>query len=118
MKVNPKRMKLTYQAIHQQLGHNSAMVYRYSGVEQEESTFIACSFWLAEAWASVGEPAAAAESMDEILKTLCHRGNVETFNEMFDTRTGEWVGNMPQGLSHLALICAAQAISEHQREKK
>ncbi|MNP36330.1 hypothetical protein D3C76_1297120 [compost metagenome] len=66
----------------------------------------------------MGEPAAAAESMDEILKTLCHRGNVETFNEMFDTRTGEWVGNMPQGLSHLALICAAQAISEHQPEKK
>jgi len=51
--------------------------------------------------------------MEEILETLCHRGNVETFNEMFDTRTGEWVGNMPQGLSHLALICAARAISEH-----
>ncbi|WP_333849471.1 glycoside hydrolase family 15 protein [Leclercia sp.] len=118
MTVNPKRMKLTYKAIHQQLGHNSAMVYRYSGVEQEESTFIACSFWLAEAWASMGEPAAAAESMDEILHTLCHRGNVETFNEMFDTRTGAWVGNMPQGLSHLALICAAQAISEHQRKEK
>ncbi|WP_245000572.1 glycoside hydrolase family 15 protein [Enterobacter cancerogenus] len=113
VKVNPKRMKLTYQAIARELGHNSAMVYRYSGVEQEESTFIACSFWLAEAWASMGDPAVAEEIMEEILKTLCHRGNVETFNEMFDTRTGAWVGNMPQGLSHLALICAAQAISEH-----
>ena len=111
--VNPERMKLTYKAIHRQLGHGGAMVYRYSGVEREESTFVACSFWLAEAWASMGEPAVAQELMGEILETLCNRGNVETFNEMFDIRTGEWMGNMPQGLSHLALICAAQAISEH-----
>ena len=40
--VVEKGMKLTYEAIHRELGHNSAMVYRYSGVEQEESTFIAC----------------------------------------------------------------------------
>jgi len=65
----------------------------------------------------MGEPAQAEANMDEILNTLCHRGNVETFNEMFDTRTGEWVGNMPQGLSHLALICAAQAISDHRQDK-
>ena len=55
----------------------------------------------------------AEEAMEEILDKLCQRGNVETFNEMFDVRSGEWRGNMPQGLSHLALICAAQALTDH-----
>ena len=109
--VNPERMLSTYRAIRHELGHDSAMLYRYSNVEEEESTFVACSFWLAEALASMGETEQAARSMEEILECLCDRGNVETFNEMFDVRTGSWRGNLPQGLSHLALICAAQALS-------
>ncbi|MFU9137469.1 glycoside hydrolase family 15 protein [Erwinia tasmaniensis] len=109
--VNPQRMLSTYQAIQKELGHDTAMLYRYSGVEQEESTFVACSFWLAEAWAAMGERERAENAMNEILDSLCDRGNVETFNEMFDVRTGSWRGNLPQGLSHLALICAAQRIS-------
>lgn len=89
------------------------MLYRYSGTEQEESTFIACSFWLVEAWAALGETTRAESAMQQILDKLCQRGNVETFNEMFDVRSDEWRGNMPQGLSHLALICAAQALTDH-----
>ena len=89
------------------------MVYRFSGVEQEERTFIACSFWLVEALAALGDIPQAEQAMEEILDKLCQRGNVETFNEMFDVRTDEWRGNMPQGLSHLALICAAQSLTDH-----
>jgi len=111
--VNPERMRATYRAIQQDLGNGSAMLYRYSGVDKEESTFIACSFWLVEAWAAMGECDRAEMAMQEILDKLCQRGNVETFNEMFDVRTDEWRGNMPQGLSHLALICAAQALTDH-----
>ncbi|WP_455917017.1 glycoside hydrolase family 15 protein [Pantoea agglomerans] len=109
--VNPERMKATYRAIAEELGQQGGMVWRYSGVDKEESPFVACGFWLAEALAAVGETAQAEQAMDEMLSTLCHRGNVETFNEMFDAASGEWRGNMPQGLSHLALICAAQALS-------
>ncbi|KJV44443.1 glycoside hydrolase family 15 [Pantoea sp. BL1] len=111
--VKPERMLATYRAIREDLGHGSAMLYRYSGVEQEESTFIACSFWLVEALAAMGDTRVAEEAMEEILDKLCQRGNVETFNEMFDVRSGEWRGNMPQGLSHLALICASQALTDH-----
>lgn len=65
---------------------------------------------MVEALAALDENALAEQNMQTILETLCDRGNVETFNEMFDIRTGEWRGNLPQGLSHLALICAAQAL--------
>ena len=64
-------------------------------------------------WAALGETTRAESAMQQILGKLCQRGNVETFNEMFDVRSDEWRGNMPQGLSHLALICAAQALTDH-----
>ncbi|WP_312953804.1 glycoside hydrolase family 15 protein [Atlantibacter hermannii] len=111
LKVNPARMKSTYEAMVKELGHGTPMLYRYSDVEKEESTFVACSFWLVEAWARLGDEEKACGHMDQILETLCDKGNVETFNEMFDVRTGEWRGNVPQGLSHLALICAADALA-------
>ena len=111
--INPQRMLATYRAIEEELGHGGALIYRYSGVEQEENTFVACSFWLAAAWAAMGEITKAEAAMEAILSALCDKGNVETFNEMFDVRTGKWSGNLPQGLSHLALICAAQAITDH-----
>nr|WP_318381829.1 glycoside hydrolase family 15 protein [uncultured Enterobacter sp.] len=112
----PARMKSTFDALVDELGHGTPMLYRYSDVEQEESTFVACAFWLVEAWARLGETDKASAFMDHILDCLCDKGNVETFNEMFDVRTGEWRGNVPQGLSHLSLICAADALSRNRDE--
>lgn len=117
-KVNPERMKSTYNAIYEELGHHSPMLYRYSDVEKEESTFVACSFWLVEAWARLGDTQKASDYMETILGNLCDKGNVENFNEMFDVRTGEWRGNVPQGLSHLSLICAADALSRFRDGEK
>ncbi|MFH8135952.1 glycoside hydrolase family 15 protein [Pantoea osteomyelitidis] len=110
--VNPERMLSTLRAIQQRLGQGSPMLYRYSGVDKEESTFVACSFWLVEALAKMGQTTAADEAMKEILDTLCLTGNVQIFNEMFDVRTRTWRGNMPQGLSHLSLICAAKGLAD------
>ncbi len=66
----------------------------------------------------MGDIEKAKACMEEILETLFNRGNVEIFNEMFDVRSKEWRGNLPQGLSHLALICAAQAMTCHQYNQK
>lgn len=115
-KVNPQRMLSTYSAIRRELGNDGAMLYRYSDVEKEENTFVACSFWLAEAWAEMGEINKAEQAMEEILDTICDKGNVETFNEMFDVRSSTWTGNLPQGLSHLALIFAAQAMTNYDKQ--
>lgn len=67
-------------------------------------------------YAAIGEGRSVAliapdGAMTKIFDNLCDNGNIETFNEMFDVNTGLWRGNLPQGLSHLALICAAAALS-------
>ncbi|WP_413731465.1 glycoside hydrolase family 15 protein [Sodalis sp. RH20] len=110
-KVNPARMLSTLGVIQRELGEGGPLVYRYSGMDKEESAFVACAFWLVEALANMGRQAAADNAMEEILATLCQTGNVQVFNEMFDTKTQTWRGNMPQGLSHLALICAAKGLA-------
>lgn len=116
--VNRERMLATYGAIRRELGNGGALLYRYSGVEDEESTFVACAFWMVEALAALDNGGEARVAMDGIFAHLCDQGNIETFNEMFDVRSKEWRGNLPQGLSHLSLICAANALSGLRLEER
>ncbi|MCF5962365.1 glycoside hydrolase family 15 protein, partial [Xanthomonas perforans] len=70
--------------------------------------FIACSFWLVEAYGLLGERAEARRLFEQLLEQL---GNdVALMPQMLDTSTGAALGNVPQGLSHLALIHAALAV--------
>jgi GH15 family glucan-1,4-alpha-glucosidase len=85
-------------------------VFRYSGMEEEEGAFIACGFWLVEAFALLGDHAAAASQMDALLDAC--GGNLGLLNEQMDVRSGAMLGNMPQALSHLALIHAAASLDE------
>ncbi|MFZ7086483.1 glycoside hydrolase family 15 protein [Curtobacterium sp. RRHDQ10] len=103
-----ERMARTIDAIQEQL-QRGPLVYRYSGIEDEESPFVACSFWLAAALSCVGREDDARALMDDMVG----RGNdVGLFSEMISERTGDFMGNIPQGLSHLALISAAITIEE------
>ncbi len=101
------RLAATRDAVQRELGRG-ALLYRYSGMPEEEGTFIACGFWLAEAFALAGEHEAAVRQMDGMLAAT--GANLGLLNEQLDP-AGQMLGNFPQALSHLALIHAAAALA-------
>ena len=76
----------------------------------EEGAFLACAFWLVEAFALLSERDLAVQQMDALLATTS--GNLGLLPEQMDPDGGAMLGNMPQALSHLALVRAALAVDE------
>jgi GH15 family glucan-1,4-alpha-glucosidase len=86
------------------------LVNRHDPAETElgisgEGTFLACSFWLADAMLLSGRRA-EAEALFQRLLAL--RNDVGLLSEEYDVRAGRLVGNFPQGFSHIALVTTAQ----------
>jgi GH15 family glucan-1,4-alpha-glucosidase len=105
------RFDRTVAAIREEL-LSGPYVYRYSGMEQREGAFVACSFWVAEGLARTGDLDGACELMDSAIGIANDLG---LMSEEVDPGTGELLGNFPQALSHLALINAATVIDAAQR---
>ncbi len=105
-----ERLAATIDAVRRDLGAGP-FLYRYSGMREEEGAFLACSFWLVSALARVGRVDEAGGLMDELLG---HGSEVGLFSEQIDPASGEFLGNLPQGLSHLGVVNAASAIAEAQ----
>ena len=107
-----ERLSSTLDAIRGELAHGP-LVYRYCGAQAEEGAFLACTFWLVEAYATLGRREEAVALFDEALAAI-DRG-VGVLSEMIDVASRDFLGNIPQGLSHLALIHAACSLEEPDR---
>ncbi|MDJ1114751.1 glycoside hydrolase family 15 protein [Microbacterium dauci] len=103
-----ERMSRTIDALTGRLG-SGALLYRYTGMEQEEHTFVACAFWRVGALACVGRHDEALAAMDELIGQA---NDVGIYAEMISAEDGSFWGNLPQALSHLALVSAALTIRD------
>jgi GH15 family glucan-1,4-alpha-glucosidase len=97
------RLGQTIDAIRRELA-DGALVYRYTGARSAEGAFLACSFWLVDAMARSGR----ADEAREVWKgVVAHASDLGLLSEEIDPASGELRGNLPQALSHLALVTAA-----------
>lgn len=107
------RLVSTIDAIATELGHGP-LLYRYTGMNEEEGAFVACSFWMVDALARTGQTERACQIMED---TIALANDVGLLSEQIDPDTGAFLGNMPQGLSHLTLINAAFALERTGRHR-
>ncbi|MBS1868747.1 MAG: glycoside hydrolase family 15 protein [Actinobacteria bacterium] len=104
-----ERMVGTADAIREELDADGLLLrYRVEADEEHEGAFLACSFWLAECLAHQGRADEAAAVFERAAGCANDLG---LFSEEADPRTGELLGNFPQGLTHLAHISAALALA-------
>ncbi|MDF1605514.1 glycoside hydrolase family 15 protein [Nocardioides sp. YIM 152315] len=108
------RMLGTIDAVERELLRDG-LVLRYrtgtgvDGLAGDEHPFLACSFWLASAYARAGRLDDATTLFDRV----CDLANdVGLLSEEYDAAGRRMIGNFPQAFSHLALVHAAADLAE------
>ncbi|MGW2047519.1 glycoside hydrolase family 15 protein [Streptomyces sp. NPDC001858] len=103
----------TVDAIRAELGHGG-LVRRYStegaavdGLPGAEGTFLACSFWLADALHMTGRTQEARELFERLVGLA---NDVGLLAEEYDPVARRHLGNFPQAFSHIGLVHTAFAL--------
>jgi GH15 family glucan-1,4-alpha-glucosidase len=102
------RLRSTLEAIDREL-KAGPFHFRTSGSRGEEGCFVACTAWMAEGWYLLGEHERAWRTLEDMLAVL--KPGPGVLAEMVDPDTHAFLGNVPQGLSHLAMVHALVTLS-------
>ncbi|WP_298253472.1 glycoside hydrolase family 15 protein [Bradyrhizobium sp.] len=78
------------------------------GLPPGEGMFLACSFWLADAYQLIGRDADAKALFERLLAL---RNDVGLLSEEYDVAKRRLVGNFPQAFSHIALVNTAHNLT-------
>ena len=111
------RIRGTVEAIESRL-LSDGLVLRYDTVISEdglppgEGVFLACSFWLVDAYLMIGRHDDAERLFERLLSL---RNDVGLLSEQYDTRARRMVGNFPQAFSHLALVNSASNLAHYRK---
>ena len=79
------------------------------GLPGSEGSFLACSFWLADALYRIGRVDDARHQFERLLGL---RNDVGLLAEEYDARHGRLVGNYPQAFSHIGLVSTAYTLND------
>jgi GH15 family glucan-1,4-alpha-glucosidase len=111
--VDDRRVVGTVRAIEERLlqdgfvmRHDPAEVE--TGLSHGEGAFLACSFWLADAYVLTGRDHEARQLFERLLAL---RNDVGLLSEEYEVSTKRLVGNFPQAFSHIALVNTAQNLA-------
>jgi GH15 family glucan-1,4-alpha-glucosidase len=100
------RMTRTIAALEDELG-DDGLLRRWSGAE--DGAFLLASFWLAECHARAGRIERAEAGFERAAGAANDLGLLA---EEVDPATGDALGNVPQAISHVGLVNAAQALTD------
>jgi GH15 family glucan-1,4-alpha-glucosidase len=82
------------------------------GLPPGEGAFLACSFWLVDAYVKQGRIEEARRLFERLL-ALCN--DVGLLSEEYDPKERRLVGNFPQAFSHVALVVSAFNLSRAEK---
>jgi GH15 family glucan-1,4-alpha-glucosidase len=107
------RVRATVEAVERHLLIDG-LVHRYrtasadDGLPPGEGVFLACSFWLADAYFLLGRTEEAERLFDRLLDL---RNDVGLLSEEYDPVRRRLLGNFPQAFSHISLVNTAHNLS-------
>ncbi|MEO6603316.1 MAG: glycoside hydrolase family 15 protein [Polyangiaceae bacterium] len=79
------------------------------GLSGVEGAFLACSFWLVDAYVLAGQREKGRALFERLLELS---NDVGLLSEEYDTAHSRQVGNFPQAFSHVALINSARNLTQ------
>jgi GH15 family glucan-1,4-alpha-glucosidase len=114
------RIRGTIEAVERHLLRDG-LVMRYDsaaardGLPPSEGAFLACSFWLADAYVATGRVDDASALFERLMGL---RNDLGLLSEEYDTVAGRQIGNFPQAFSHIALVNTAFNLAQATAERQ